>query len=53
MDQKKCLYCASLMDKDLKFCPNCKRPQGINWTAVIIILALILFLLIIFMARYK
>ena len=41
MFQKKCLYCATLMEAELRVCPNCKRRQGWNWTVIVIVIVLV------------
>jgi hypothetical protein len=37
MDEKKCKYCATMIPKDAKICPHCRKKLGWTWPAKIVL----------------
>ena len=43
--EKKCRYCATMIPKDAKICPNCRKTLGWTWPAKIVASLFVLFVI--------
>ena len=43
--EKKCRYCATIIPKEAKICPNCRKKLGWTWPAKIVAVLFVLFVI--------